>query len=107
ASATAAAAGEAAVARYPRPALATDYAAPAAGVEQMLSAQWQAILGLDRVGANDNFFELGGDSLTAMQAIARIKAEWAVVLPVTTFYDAPTARALAAVVAEQKTASRR
>lgn len=93
----------AAGARYPRPALATDYAAPAVGVEQTLSAQWQAILGLDRVGANDNFFELGGDSLTAMQAIARIKAEWAVVLPVTTFYDAPTARALAGVFADRKT----
>lgn len=92
--------------RYPRPALATDYAAPAVGVEQTLANQWQAILGIDRVGANDNFFELGGDSLTAMQAIARIKAEWSVVLPVTEFYDAPTVRVLATVVAERNAAGR-
>ncbi len=92
--------------RYPRPALATDYATPAVGVEQTLASQWQAILGIDRVGANDNFFELGGDSLTAMQAIARIKAEWSVVLPVTEFYDAPTVRVLATVVAERKVAGR-
>ena len=101
------AAEEATAMRYPRPALATEFAAPAAGLEQVLAAQWQAILGIDRVGANDNFFELGGDSLTAMQAIARIKAEWSLALPVTTFYDAPTVRALGPVVAALKPASAR
>jgi phthiocerol/phenolphthiocerol synthesis type-I polyketide synthase E len=93
--------------RYPRPSLATEFTAPAAGSEQVLAAQWQTILGIDRVGANDNFFELGGDSLTAMQAIARIKAEWSLALPVTTFYDAPTVRALGPVVAALKAASAR
>ncbi len=101
------AATEATAMRYPRPALATEFAAPAAGLEQVLAAQWQTILGIDRVGANDNFFELGGDSLTAMQAIARIKTEWSLALPVTTFYDAPTVRALGPVVAALKTASAR
>ena len=93
--------------RYPRPSLATEFAAPTAGLEQVLAAQWQIILGIDRVGANDNFFELGGDSLTAMQAIAQIKAEWSLAMPVTNFYEAPTVRALVPVVVALKTASGR
>ena len=88
-----------AVVRYPRPALATEYAVPGAGIERVLTEQWQAVLGIDRVGANDNFFELGGDSLTALQAIARIKTQWGVALAVTALYDGSTARALAPVLA--------
>ncbi len=105
---TAPAAGEASAAgpRYPRPALTTEYVAPAAGLEATLAAQWAQVLGLEQVGADDNFFELGGDSLTAMQAIAALRRDPGVSLAVTVFYDQPTPRGLAPLVAAERAAAR-
>jgi phthiocerol/phenolphthiocerol synthesis type-I polyketide synthase E len=92
--------------RYPRPALRTPFTAPAAGLEADLAEQWADVLGLEQVGAEDNFFELGGDSLSALQAIAAIKRSSGAVVAVAAFFDAPTPRLLAPIVAEM-TKSRR
>lgn len=45
--------------------------APRDGVETMLAAIWQNVLGLDAVSVEDSFFELGGDSILSMRVIAR------------------------------------
>jgi acyl carrier protein len=37
---------------------------------------WAAALGSDDVGEGDDFFELGGNSLTAIDLMARIRAEF-------------------------------
>jgi len=67
-------AGPTAQASFPRPSLATEYAAPATATEASLTAVWQAVLGLERVGVQDNFFDLGGDSVIGIQIVARASA---------------------------------
>ncbi|MHB9796209.1 non-ribosomal peptide synthase/polyketide synthase [Pseudomonas sp. MT3] len=47
--------------------------APLSELEQRIAAIWQAVLKVERVGAEDNFFELGGDSILSLQIIARIR----------------------------------
>ncbi|MEV6868512.1 amino acid adenylation domain-containing protein, partial [Streptosporangium subroseum] len=57
-----------------RPDLAETFVAPRNATENVLTAVWAEVLGLDRVGATDNFFELGGDSIVSIQAVARARA---------------------------------
>ncbi|MBL1266101.1 non-ribosomal peptide synthetase, partial [Candidatus Methylomicrobium oryzae] len=53
------------------------YRAPQSQAERDLAAIWQAVLGVDRVGADDNFFELGGDSIMAIRLVSRARqAGW-------------------------------
>ena len=46
---------------------------PLSELENQLAAIWQAVLKVERVGAEDNFFELGGDSILSLQIIARTR----------------------------------
>ncbi|WP_157203475.1 non-ribosomal peptide synthetase [Methylomicrobium agile] len=53
------------------------YRAPQTRAERDLAAIWQAVLGVERVGADDNFFELGGDSIMAIRLVSRARqAGW-------------------------------
>ncbi|MGY6278382.1 condensation domain-containing protein, partial [Methylomonas sp. MgM2] len=53
------------------------YRAPHTQTERDLAAIWQAVLGVERVGADDNFFELGGDSIMAIRLVSRARqAGW-------------------------------
>lgn len=54
-----------------RPELEEDFQAPNTAAEEVLTAIWSGVLGLDRVGVHDNFFELGGDSILTIQITAR------------------------------------
>ncbi|MCX4750474.1 SDR family NAD(P)-dependent oxidoreductase [Kitasatospora sp. NBC_01287] len=99
AAATDRAAGGAA-ARRPRPALATPYVEPAAGVQRAVADALAAGLALDALGADDNFFDLGGRSATAVQLAARLAATFGVVLPVTALVEHPTVRLLSSRIAE-------
>ena len=49
------------------------YVAPVGEREEELARIWQAVLGIERVGASDNFFELGGDSIIAIQVVSRAR----------------------------------
>ena len=68
---------------------------PGNEIERVICKSWKTVLGVKQVALNDNFFELGGDSLTAIQAMARIKAELRVEIPMVAFYEAPTVSLLA------------
>jgi amino acid adenylation domain-containing protein/non-ribosomal peptide synthase protein (TIGR01720 family) len=71
------------------------YLAPRTAAEEGLAAIWAEVLGAERIGINDNFFALGGHSLLAVQVISKIRAEFAVELPIQALFDAPTVALLA------------
>ncbi|MDH4582512.1 amino acid adenylation domain-containing protein, partial [Pseudomonas sp. BN415] len=49
------------------------FVAPQGPLEPLLAGIWQAVLGVEQVGAEDNFFELGGDSISSVQVVARAR----------------------------------
>jgi amino acid adenylation domain-containing protein len=69
------------------------------GIERVLLSIWGDVLERKEIGVDDNFFDLGGHSLDAATVIARIHQTLRVSLLPRTIYDAPTVRALAAVIA--------
>ncbi|HSU50799.1 MAG TPA: amino acid adenylation domain-containing protein, partial [Segetibacter sp.] len=48
-----------------------EYVAPQNDVQKTLTAIWENLLGIERVGILDNFFELGGDSILTIQVVSR------------------------------------
>ncbi len=44
-----------------------EYSAPVNIQEEKLTAIWQDVLGLEKVGVNDRFFDIGGDSMKAVK----------------------------------------
>ncbi|MDB4957889.1 MAG: non-ribosomal peptide synthetase [Myxococcales bacterium] len=64
-----------------------------------IAAVFGEVLGRPPVGLDDNFFELGGQNVLAASAlIARLHERFAVELPLRALVEAPTPRALAAVL---------
>jgi len=59
--------------RTPRPDQAVGYREPGTAMEKLLATVWAEVLGYDRIGLDDDLFDLGADSLTALQASARVK----------------------------------
>lgn len=90
--------------RYPRPNLASSYAAPNTEVERQITEIWEELLGVSPVGIDDNFFELGGNSLTGIDVIARLKKKLkANTLAAHVIYEAPTVSSLARYIEQGKT----
>jgi len=69
--------------------------APRDETEAALAAIWAEVLDVEQVGAHDNFFELGGHSLLATRVLARIRAAFAVDLPLRRLFEATTVAELA------------
>lgn len=57
---------------------------------------WRKVLGKRGIGVEVNFFEAGGSSLKAVQVIAMIRKELKQALSITTLFECPTVRLLAA-----------
>lgn len=76
----------------------TEFVEPRSTRELILAAIFGELLQLPRVGINDDFFASGGHSLLAMQAVARIRQELGVELPLNGLFAAPTVAELAALV---------
>jgi len=66
------------------------YIAPRTETEELLTAIWGNVLGLDEIGVHDNFFELGGHSLLATQVISRVNGAFGVTVPLRDLFEAPT-----------------
>lgn len=82
-----------------------DYEAPVGEVEEIIAEIWRSVLGTDRVGRWDNFFQLGGHSLLATQVIVRIRAAFAVDLPIIALFQSPTLHGLASRTMELRRGS--
>jgi acyl-coenzyme A synthetase/AMP-(fatty) acid ligase len=78
--------------------LAAPYVAPRTPIERIVASTWEAVLKRDRIGAADNFFDLGGNSLLATQVVHRLRATFAIDLPLRRFFEASTVETLAAIV---------
>jgi amino acid adenylation domain-containing protein len=64
-----------------------------------IMAIWSEILDRRAISADDNFFMLGANSLAAQRAVARIREEFQVSIPLRALFEAPTADDLALLVA--------
>ena len=67
-------------------------------VEEIITAIWSQILGLERIGIHQNFYELGGHSLLIMQLVSRIRNIFHVEVQLRHLLDAPTVAGMARVV---------
>ncbi|MEX3526046.1 MAG: amino acid adenylation domain-containing protein [Burkholderia sp.] len=72
------------------------YVAPATPLEATVAEIWQAVLGIERVGARDDFFALGGHSLLALQVAARLQRALGREVPLRALFDHAELAALAA-----------
>jgi len=68
-------------------------------VEEAVAGLFAEALGVPAVGAHDDFFALGGHSLLATRVLGRVARLFAVDLPVSALFQAPTAARLASRIA--------
>ncbi|GIV95377.1 MAG: hypothetical protein KatS3mg057_0034 [Herpetosiphonaceae bacterium] len=71
------------------------YVAPRTPTEEAVAELWSRLLGVEKVGMDDNFFLLGGHSLLATQLLAQIQLHFGVQVTLRSFFESPTAGALA------------
>jgi phthiocerol/phenolphthiocerol synthesis type-I polyketide synthase E len=88
--------------RAGRTGIAIPYAEPQTELEQKVADVWEELFGIQPIGRDDHFLELGGHSLLAIQMATHLRNLFAVDLPVTVLFEAPTVRELAAVIAGEQ-----
>lgn len=75
-----------------------EYIAPVTDTQRSLTAIYQQVLGLEKVGTADNFFSAGGDSLLAIKLLGVISQTFGVTLQVAEVYRQPDIKALATAI---------
>jgi amino acid adenylation domain-containing protein len=63
---------------------------PRTPLELEIAAEWQRILGVERVGADDDFFELGGHSILATRVARWMREQYQIDFPVYAVFESPT-----------------
>lgn len=89
---------QAASATFERPDLGVDFVEPGTEIEKALAGFWTELLGVKKIGVHDSFFDLGGHSLIAVRLFRMIKAAFAVDLPISVLFEAPTIAQCAALI---------
>jgi NAD(P)-dependent dehydrogenase (short-subunit alcohol dehydrogenase family)/acyl carrier protein len=89
-----------------RPALESEYVAPASEVEQTTAQIFERLFGIERIGIHDDFFQLGGNSLLAIQLVSQLRKAFAVELPLSTLFESPTIAGLAIIISENQARER-
>lgn len=77
-------------------------APPTTEVEKTLAGFWSELLGIERPGVNENFFDLGGHSLVAVRLFRMIKKAYAIDLPISVLFEAPTIAACARIIEQSR-----
>jgi amino acid adenylation domain-containing protein len=72
--------------------------APRNDVERLIERIWCDVLGIDRLGIEENFFDIGGHSILATRAMARLRQECRIDLPLRVLFECPTIAELGARV---------
>ncbi|MGO1121107.1 amino acid adenylation domain-containing protein [Rhodovibrionaceae bacterium A322] len=72
------------------------------GEEELVSAVFAEVLGLDKLDPEADFFVLGGHSLLAAQAANRLSELWGEDFPLQLIFENPTAAGLALVLATRQ-----
>ncbi|HYH45699.1 MAG TPA: SDR family oxidoreductase, partial [Thermoanaerobaculia bacterium] len=76
--------------------------APSDPLERRVAEVWQEVLGGEAIGAEDDFFQLGGNSLAGLQILSKLRAEFAVELPLKTFFESRTVAGMAAEITAER-----
>ncbi|MET0400361.1 MAG: phosphopantetheine-binding protein, partial [Longimicrobiaceae bacterium] len=84
--------------RAPRPAVMTDYVAPAGDLQLKVAEVWEELLGIEGIGAYDDFLELGGHSLLGIRLLGRLREHFQVELAPDALYAAPTVSEMSALI---------
>lgn len=79
-----------------------EYVPPTTDTERELAAIWEDVLHHSPVGIHDHFFLLGGHSILIVKMIHRVHDTFDVKLFLTTIYDHPTLKELAAFIATKR-----
>ncbi|RZU76659.1 amino acid adenylation domain-containing protein [Micromonospora kangleipakensis] len=74
------------------------YVAPRTDAEALVAEVFAEILQVEKVGARDDFFALGGNSLRGMRAMARIRSEVDLDVPMRSLFSHPVVADLAAQI---------
>ncbi|MBN7137176.1 hypothetical protein A7A76_20810 [Lysobacter enzymogenes] len=74
------------------------YAPPQGPIERAIAAQWQQLLGVERIGRHDDFFALGGHSLNAMRSLAGLQQALGREVPLAALLARPSVAELAAAL---------
>ena len=77
-------------------------ARPGTPTETVIAQVWRQVLGRGSIGVEDNFFDAGGNSISAVRVHALIAEALATEFPITTFFQRPTIRALAAFLSDRE-----
>lgn len=88
-------------ASFVRPELETTFVGPQTEIETTLAQFWAELLGINTVGINDNFFDLGGHSLIAVRLFRLIKKTYAIDLPISALFEAPTIASSALMIQQR------
>jgi acyl carrier protein len=78
------------------------YVAPRTPMERELTATFESLLDVERVGVHDTFFELNGFSLLATQLATRIRETFQVELPLGDVFAWPTVEGLARLIVQKQ-----
>jgi len=88
-----------------RPQLAAAYVAPQNDTERVISAIWQDVLQIEKVGIYDNFFDLGGHSLLMVRVNRRLREEFDREVSMIDLFKYPTVSALAEFLSQEPQAA--
>ena len=80
-----------------------EFVEPTTKIEKELCAEFQRLLGIDRVSCNLDFFTAGGNSIHVIDMLSHLPSEYQ--LSAKDVYDHPTPKALAAYIEGQRESS--